>query len=177
MCWDLFWTAFGAIGASLGAVATTLAVIVALWQTKYTHKKKLKIYFIDNFQLYNQNTGASVKYIGVRVTNIGNRKLIIQNWGLHMKKGDVIILKPTEAGRFERLAYADLPRTLDLEEFIDLQLQIDRFKTFLQENKDNLDINKPLVFLLGIAQVKIIVSKQKIRRKNISNLFFMTNYH
>lgn len=62
-----------------GGVATTLAVIVALWQTKYTHKKKLKIYFIDNFQLYNQNTGASVKYIGVRITNIGNRKLIVQN--------------------------------------------------------------------------------------------------
>ena len=36
MDWNLFWTAFGAIGGTLGAVATTAAVVVALWQTKYS---------------------------------------------------------------------------------------------------------------------------------------------
>ena len=39
----LFWTAFGAIGGTFGALATAAAVIVALWQTKYANKKKLKI--------------------------------------------------------------------------------------------------------------------------------------
>lgn len=82
-----------------------------------------------------------------------------------MKKGDVIILKPTEAGWFERLAYTDLPRTLDLEEFIDLQLQIDRFKTFLQENKDNLDINKPLAFFVRDSTGKDYCVKTKNKAK------------
>lgn len=168
MNWNLFWTAFGAIGTTLGAIATALAVIVALWQTKFNQKKKIKLYFTDKFQLYNQNTGASVKYIGVRVTNIGNRKLIIQNWGMHMKKGDVIIVKPTEVDRFERLAYTDLPRTLDLEEFIDLQWQIDRFKAFLQENKDNLDINKPLVFFVRDSTGKDYC----VRTKNKAREYF-----
>ena len=48
MDWNLFWTAFGAIGGTLGAVATTAAVIVALWQTKYANKKRLKVEFSDN---------------------------------------------------------------------------------------------------------------------------------
>ena len=34
MEWNLFWTAFGAIGGTIGAFAATAAVIVALWQTK-----------------------------------------------------------------------------------------------------------------------------------------------
>lgn len=82
MDWNLFWTAFGAIGATLGATATTAAVIVALWQTKYSQKKKLSFEFTDNFQLYNPNTGASLKFVGLSVTNVGNRKVIIQTWGV-----------------------------------------------------------------------------------------------
>ena len=51
MNWELFWTAFGAIGGTLGAIATTAAVIVALWQTKYANKKQLKVEFSDNIVL------------------------------------------------------------------------------------------------------------------------------
>lgn len=148
MDWNLFWTAFGAIGGTLGAVATTGAVIVALWQTKYSQKKKLDIYFTDNFQLYNQNSGASVKYIGIRVTNIGNRKIIITNWGMKMKEGEALILKPVDANSFERLAYTDLPKTLEIEESIDLQWQIDRFKAFLVSNEGDIDKHRPLEFFV-----------------------------
>ena len=45
MDWNLFWTAFGAIGGTLGAVATTAAVEVALWQTKYSQKKIINLAF------------------------------------------------------------------------------------------------------------------------------------
>lgn len=46
MDWNLFWTAFGAIGGTLGALATFIAVIVALWQTKFSYKKKLQLSFL-----------------------------------------------------------------------------------------------------------------------------------
>lgn len=48
MDWLLFWTAFGAIGGTIGALATATAVFVALWQTKYSNKKKLKLAFSDD---------------------------------------------------------------------------------------------------------------------------------
>lgn len=145
---NLFWTAFGAIGTSLGALATSIAVIVALWQTKYSQKKKLDLYFTDNFQLYNQKTGEAVKFIGISVSNIGNRKVIIVNWGMNLNEGQVLILRPTDAGYLERLGYVDLPKGLDIEEKLDLQWQIDRFKAFLKENEENIRKQKPLEFFV-----------------------------
>ena len=46
MDWNLFWTAFGAIGGTLGALATFVAVIVALWQTKLNYNKKVQLSFM-----------------------------------------------------------------------------------------------------------------------------------
>ena len=51
MDWNLFWTAFGAIGGTLGALATFVAVIVALWQTKFSYKKKVQLSFTDNITI------------------------------------------------------------------------------------------------------------------------------
>ena len=51
MDWNLFWTAFGAIGGTLGALATFVAVIVALWQTKLNYKKKVQLSFTDNITI------------------------------------------------------------------------------------------------------------------------------
>lgn len=51
MDWNLFWTAFGAIGGTLGALATFVAVTVALWQTKLNYKKKVQLSFTDNITI------------------------------------------------------------------------------------------------------------------------------
>ena len=112
MDWNLFWTAFGAIGGTLGAVATTAAVVVALWQTKYSQKKIIKLGFSDNFQLYNPNTGESVKFIGISVTNTGNRKVIIRTWGVHLKEGSAIVMPPVDANGIEKMVYTKLPQTV-----------------------------------------------------------------
>lgn len=168
MDWNLFWTAFGAIGATLGATATTAAVIVALWQTKYSQKKKLSLEFTDNFQLYNPNTGASLKFVGLSVTNVGNRKVIIQTWGVYLNEGSAIVMPPPDVKGMEKLAYTKLPQVLDVEESIDLQWQIDRFQTFLESNKDNICKNKPLVFFVKDSTGKQYTVKT---RKNASCYF------
>ena len=168
MDWNLFWTAFGAIGATLGATATTAAVIVALWQTKYSQKKKLSLDFTDNFQLYNPYTGASLKFVGLSVTNVGNRKVIIQTWGVHLNEGSAIVMPPPDVKGMEKLAYTKLPQVLDVEESIDLQWQIDRFQTFLESNKDNICKNKPLVFFVKDSTGKQYTVKT---RKNASCYF------
>jgi hypothetical protein len=55
--WNLLWTAFGAIGGTLGAFATLLAVIVALWQTKYEARKKLKLSKLENIKIAGTSNG------------------------------------------------------------------------------------------------------------------------
>lgn len=65
MDWNLFWTAFGAIGGTLGALATFVAVIVALWQTKLNYKKKVQLSFTDNITIVPENGNTFRHYIGV----------------------------------------------------------------------------------------------------------------
>ena len=89
MDWELFWTAFGAIGGTLGAIATTAAVIVALWQTKYANKKRLKVEFSDNIVVVPSHGDLSQKheYVGITVTNIGNRRIKVCNWQVWFPDG------------------------------------------------------------------------------------------
>lgn len=148
MDWNLFWTAFGAIGGTVGALATTAAVMVALWQTKYSQKKSIKLSFSDNHMLCNQNNGQIVKFIGVNASNTGNRKVIISCWGIHLKKNDALVVTPLEISGLEKFAYIKLPKVLELEESVDLLWQTDRFRSFLQNNIDNIENNKPLVFFV-----------------------------
>ena len=75
---ELFWTIFGAIGTTIGSLATAAAVVVALWQKKFSNKKKLKLHFNEPITLFNPIAGAiEGDYIGVTITNI--RKKLSQS--------------------------------------------------------------------------------------------------
>ncbi len=168
MDWNLFWTAFGAIGTTLGAVATTAAVIVALWQTKYSQKKKLLLNFTDNIQLYNQKTGEIIKFIGITISNVGNRKVTIQSWGMHLNEGSILLVPPPEASGMEKMAYTMLPQTLDLEESIEVQWHKGRFLKFLEENKANITKSKPLVFFVIDSTGK----EYRVKTKKNASFYF-----
>lgn len=124
-------------------------------------KKIIKLAFSDNFQLYNPNTGESVKFIGISVTNTGNRKVIIRTWGVHLKEGSAIVMPPVDANGIEKMVYTKLPQTLDLEESIDLQWQKDKFQLFLEANEDNIEKSKPLVFYVNDSTGKQYTVKTK----------------
>ncbi|MBE5778552.1 MAG: hypothetical protein E7331_04380 [Clostridiales bacterium] len=92
MDWTLFWTAFGAIGGTIGAFATFAAVFVALWQTKYSYKKKLKLQFSDNVIITNNIGKVVAEFVSLTVTNIGNREIILTNWGFSLTKNSEVIV-------------------------------------------------------------------------------------
>ena len=71
MEWNLFWTAFGAIGGTFGAVATFAAVVVALWQTKNSYKKKLQLSFTDDITVHLTLFNATI--------SVGEPKLLEHN--------------------------------------------------------------------------------------------------
>ena len=50
MDWNLFWTAFGAIGGTLGALATFLLQLL-LHYGKLNYKKKVQLSFTDNITI------------------------------------------------------------------------------------------------------------------------------
>lgn len=109
----LFWTAFGAIGTTLGSFATALAVIVALWQTKYSTKKKLKLVYNDNIKIYDSVTSQVLnEYIGVTIINVGNRDVIISDWAMVIGKD----VRQKIMTQLQGVLKVDLPKKLEIEQ-------------------------------------------------------------
>lgn len=141
MDWNLFWTAFGAIGGTLGALATTAAVIVALWQTKYNYRKKLKLSFEDNITLIPERGEEIYHYVGVEVMNIGNRDVVIQNWGFDLEDGSKMMIVPN-LSPIGRVIQVKLPYRLMIEEGITLYYEKKLFRNVLEENIKNGNLHK-----------------------------------
>ena len=145
MDWELFWTAFGAIGGTIGAIATTLAVIVALWQTKFNYKKKLKLSFSDLITIASESLNNFYKYVGVTVINIGNRDVVINNWGFYLEDNSIMLIF-ADTSPIGRIIQKDLPYRLQIEESVTLYYDKEKFektlndcvkKRFSNQNKKN----------------------------------------
>lgn len=139
--WNLFWTAFGAIGGTLGALATAAAVIVALWQTKYSQRKKLKLSFTDDIAVVPQNGTVIRRYVGVSIANIGNREAVITGWGFDLAKPQSMLIVP-DTSPIEKAIQPKLPYRLSLEESITLYYQKDLFTQVVTESCDNKQLKK-----------------------------------
>lgn len=155
MDWNLFWTAFGAIGGTVGAFATTTAVIVALWQTKYSYKKKLKLSFNDNITIIREKGNTFYRYIGVTVTNIGNCDVVIQNWGFDLDDGTKMMIVP-DTSPLGRVLQVQLPHRLQIEEGISLYYEKCLFRNVLEDsiNKGKLQKDKKIQFYVTDSTAK-----------------------
>lgn len=125
MDWNLFWTAFGAIGGTFGALATAVAVIVALWQTKYSQKKKVKLKFHDRMSTVGGIGGRN--FVGISITNIGNRDVIVQSWGIKLYGKEFVIITQAMNDSVLNLLNVSLPHILKIEESITLYYPIEQY--------------------------------------------------
>lgn len=76
--YNLFWTVFAAIGQAVGAIATSAAVIITLWQIRYANRKRLKLRFSDKNVVFSENGNLEFHFVNLTVTNIGNRNVIVK---------------------------------------------------------------------------------------------------
>ena len=60
MDWQLFWTAFGAVGTTLGSLITAIAVVVAVIQYKQPLKKKVKLTVGTSIPVYGKELGEEM---------------------------------------------------------------------------------------------------------------------
>lgn len=136
----------------LGVVATFSAVVVALWQTKYANKKNLKCQFIENNTLVNPSTGDKKPYVGMSISNIGNKKAIITNWGLKLTCNDCLIILTSgfEKDFFDKVVSKKTPVAIEPEENITFFYSKELFKKLLAEciEKNEIDRNKKITFVI-----------------------------
>lgn len=155
MDWNLFWAAFGAIGGTLGALATFVAVIVALWQTKFSYKKKLQLSFSDNITIVPENGNKFYHYVGVTITNIGNRDVVIQNWGFELDDGSQMLIVP-DTSPLGRVLQVKLPYRLQIEEGTTLYCEKTLFHNAISEciEKGKLKENEKIKFYVSDSTTK-----------------------
>lgn len=160
---ELLWNKVSAIGTCLGALATFIAVIVALYQTKLTNKKKLKLKFNDPVTIVNPNTGQQLgDYIGITIINIGNREVIIDDWSiLPYNKSKERYKIMTE---MQGLLSQKLPYKLKIEEKLDLYYEKKAFLRLIADlvDKNNIKLNKKIKFqILDSINKSYIIESDK----------------
>ena len=89
MASELFWTAFAAIGQAVGAIATAAAVIVTLWQVRYSNKKKLKMKFTDKNVVFSERGDSRYFFVNLSVSVETTSNVLLS----HLK------FKPVNTGR------------------------------------------------------------------------------
>lgn len=136
----------------LGVVATFSAVVVALWQTKYANKKKLKCQFVEDNTMVNPSTGDKKLYVGMSISNIGNKKVILTNWGLKLNNNSFLLILTSgfEKDFFDNAVSKKTPVAIEPEENITFFYSKELFKKLLAEyiDKNKIDRNKKITFLV-----------------------------
>lgn len=138
-CYEIWSLVIGAIGI----IATFSAVIVALWQTKFANKKKLKLRFVEGNATFNPRTNEHKDYVSISITNIGNRKVIVSSWGIKISKTErFLILTEFFDDYFDQAVSVKTPCTLDTEENVCFFYIKEKFVSVLDEQIKNGKINK-----------------------------------
>ena len=128
--------------SATGASATFAAVVVALWQTKYANKKKLKCSFIERNTVVDPQNYDKKLYVTMRISNIGNKKVVINNWGIKLKDSFILILtEGFERDSFDEVVSVKTPYILEPEEQITFFYAKDLFIRLINENIKNGSIN------------------------------------
>lgn len=150
--------------SATGASATFAAVVVALWQTKYANKKKLKCSFIERNTVVDPQNYDKKLYVTMSISNIGNKKVVINNWGIKLKDSFILILtEGFERDSFDEVVSVKTPYILEPEEQITFFYAKDLFIRLINENIKNGSINpnKKIGFVIHDSTGKSYITKSK----------------
>ena len=129
------WDKIGIVATCFGAIATFLACCIALWQTKYNNKKKLKLKFYSLASPVSDYVSFDQYLISINIVNIGKRKVEIQEWAYYVRKQRYIFM----TNGFILNKDNQLPKKLDIEESFDLYFNL---KNFLESIKSAYNLGK-----------------------------------
>jgi predicted transcriptional regulator len=81
------WAAISAIGTFIGAISTSLVVIIALFQNKKIYSDNVKIDFLPNHRYFDELSPYNEKdIIGINVCNMGINDLYVDMSGISFKR-------------------------------------------------------------------------------------------
>lgn len=161
------WPAIEAIGGIAGALATTAAVIVALWQTKHLNKKKLKILigvvFLDSISEVIDT--EKCQCLCFKIANVGNREVNITKWMMRTADGKGVMLVDNL-----QIGGDLLPHKLFPEKSITLFYNLERMAKFFRAEINNglLKKNRTVVFEFYDSTGKCYLAKSREKAAHLA---------
>lgn len=149
--WALFWQA-------ASAISTSIAVIVALWQTTYNNKKKIKITFRDN--VINITDPLKCPYVELEIVNVGNRKIVINRYGMIYRGNFWVFAVPDETDMMELSKSIEL----DVEQYTVLKWKKSDFLTQVN-NLCAISVNSRIMLFVQDTTGAIYTCKTSDKRK------------
>ena len=137
MNWNLFWSAFGAIGTTIGSLITGIAVIIAVKQYRQPLKKAINMGFTSAVSM-DEISGKPLYFYCITLKNRGLRTLQINSFHV---KGDRKSLWINNI-QFDSNAKVRLPFRLDPETSVDFLIEGDVFRNALREAVANNELKK-----------------------------------
>ena len=167
MDWNIFWSAFGAIGTTVGSLITAIAVVVAVVQYKQPLIKKLKISFSTAFPVFGCELGES--YYCITTANTGVRPIIVTNIYLSTGKRNFVInnlmtdLDPNNHG-------TDFPNELTPESYFAVYISYKKLSEAFIDllNRNEVNPNKKLKILVTDTTSGKHYCKTKLTAKRIA---------
>ena len=102
-----------------------------------------------------ESGSVSYRYIGVTITNVGNRDIVIQNWGFELDDGSQMLIVP-DTSPIGRMLQVKLPHRLQIEEGITLYYEKTLFRNAILDciEKGKLKENKKIRFYVSDSTAK-----------------------
>lgn len=126
MDWSIFWSAFGAIGTTLGSLLTAGAIIIAVKQYRQPLKKAIKIEFSSAFLFL---PDEPFPLVCITVKNKGIRALQIDSINIKGNKKKIWI----NNAQYNSSAKVGFPAKIEPEECIKFLFEEENFRNVLRK--------------------------------------------
>ena len=163
MDWNLFWTAFGAIGTTIGSLTTAIAVVIAVKQ--YLQPLEKHIVVTMTSALSWDEMGRPLDFYCISVKNRGIREITVNS--LNIKGGKKVLW--LNKAQYVSNAYVELPIRIGPEESRDFLFERNTFAAELKHfvEMGTLKANKRLTVMVKDSLGDVYIHKARIKIKDI----------
>lgn len=141
MDWNLFWSAFGAIGTTVGSLITACAVLIAVKQYRQPLEKRIKVDVCA--AISSDMLGNILEFVCISIKNKGVRTIQIKSVNIQ-GNGKVLWLNNAQ---YESNVKVEFPTKIEPEECKDYYFERGIFKAELKKaiEKGVINPNKKLI--------------------------------
>lgn len=136
MNWEIFWSAFGAIGTTIGSLITAGAVVVAVKQYKQPITKLIKVGF--NSSIYTDINNKPKELYTLSIKNRGVRPVTINAVYVKGYKHNLFM----NLMQSKYVEYKNFPTEVQPEECVNYYFEADKFRDELRKMVNNKYLKK-----------------------------------